>query len=205
MDIKVKGLSFKSSFLKRFFDIIFSIVGLIICFPIILFSWIIASIDTQSNGFFTQERVGKGGKLFKIIKIKSMNSVSNYHTCITTSEDIRVTRSGSFFRKSKIDELPQLINVLFGQMSFVGPRPDVPGYADRLEGDDQIILSVRPGIVGPATLKYRNEEIILSKQSNFQKYNDDVMWLDKIKLNKEYIKNYNFFKDLYYIWRTIYK
>jgi len=194
-------MTLKDRFIKRLFDIAFSFIGLLITWPIILIAWIIASIETRSNGFFLQKRVGKDGKLFTIIKIKTM--YSNKGSSITTANDERITKSGRFFRKYKIDELPQLINVLKGDMSFVGPRPDVPGYADRLEGDDRIILSVRPGITGPATLKYKNEEEILAKVDNPEEYNDKVIWPDKVKINKEYIKNWSMKKDLEYIIKTI--
>ena len=188
-------------FIKRLFDIVFSFLGLLITWPIILIAWIIASIETKSNGFFLQKRVGKNGRLFTIIKIKTM--YPNKGSSVTTANDERITKSGRFFRKYKIDELPQLLNVLKGDMSFVGPRPDVPGYADKLEGEDRIVLTVRPGITGPATLKYKNEEEILAKVDNPEKYNSNVIWPDKVQINKNYIKNYSFWKDLKYIYKTI--
>ena len=194
-------MTLKDRFIKRLFDIVFSFIGLLITWPIILIAWIVASIETKSNGFFLQKRVGKNGKLFTIIKIKTM--YPNKGSSVTTANDKRITKSGRFFRKYKIDELPQLINVLKGDMSFVGPRPDVPGYADKLEGEDRIILSVRPGITGPATLKYKNEEEILAKVDNPEEYNDNVIWPDKVRINKEYIKNWSFKKDLEYIIKTI--
>ena len=201
--MKVKELSFKPALIKRTFDLFLSLFGLIIVSPIILLAWIVASIETRSNGFFIQQRVGKHGKLFKVIKIKTMKKVAGLDTSITASNDVRITRSGAFFRNTKIDELPQLWNVLLGQMSFVGPRPDVPGYADRLEGEDRVVLSIRPGITGPASLKYKDEEALLADQSDPKKYNDQVIWPDKVKINREYIENYSFMKDLYYIWKTI--
>jgi len=201
--MKVKGLSFISAFIKRTFDLFLSLFGLIIFSPIILLAWIVASIETRSNGFFIQERVGKHGKLFKVIKIKTMKKVAGVDTSITASNDVRITKSGAFFRNTKIDELPQLWNVLLGQMSFVGPRPDVPGYADQLEGEDRIVLSIRPGITGPASLKYKDEESLLAAQPDPKKYNDAVIWPDKVKINCDYIENYSFMKDLYYIWKTI--
>ena len=151
-------MSKKDKLIKRVFDFSLSLIGLLITWPIILIAWIIASIETKSNGFFLQKRVGENGKLFTIIKIKTM--YPNNGSTVTTANDSRITKSGKFFRKYKIDELPQLINVLKGDMSFVGPRPDVPGYADKLSGDDKVILSLKPGITGPATLKYKNEEEI---------------------------------------------
>ena len=194
----------KDKFLKRIFDIFFAFIGLFLLWPIILFAWIIASIETRSNGFFLQKRVGKNGKLFTIIKIKTMYEGKNNLSTITTKNDLRITKSGRIFRKLKIDELPQLINILKGDMSFVGPRPDVPGYADKLQGEDRIILTVRPGITGPATLKYKNEEELLAKINNPKEYNDKVIWPDKVKINKEYVKNWSFKKDIYYIIRTIF-
>ena len=194
----------KESIQKRIFDFFFSLIGLGLSWPIILLAWLIASIETKSNGFFLQKRVGKDGKLFNIIKIKTMYKSKNNYSTVTTKNDARITKSGKIFRKFKIDELPQLINILKGDMSFVGPRPDVPGYADKLEGEDRIILSVRPGITGPATLKYKNEEEILASVEDPVKYNDEVIWPDKVRINKEYIRNWSLKKDIYYIWKTFF-
>lgn len=189
--------------LKFLFDMILTIIALSLVWWVILIAWIIASIETKSNGFFLQKRVGQYGKLFNVIKIKTMKEIKGINTTITSSSDIRITKSGKFFRKTKIDELPQLINILLTDMSFVGPRPDVQGYADKLDDEDKVILSLRPGITGPASIKYKNEEEILSKQSNPKEYNDNVIWPDKVKINKEYIEKYSFFKDLEYIKKTI--
>jgi lipopolysaccharide/colanic/teichoic acid biosynthesis glycosyltransferase len=190
-------------FIKRLFDIVGSVFGLSVVLFIIFIAWIVATIETRSNGFFVQQRVGKDGKLFNVIKIKTMKIIKGVETTVTSSNDARITTTGAFFRKTKIDELPQLWNVLLGQMSFVGPRPDVPGYADRLQGKDRVILSVRPGITGPAQLAYKNEEEILSNQNDSVKYNDEIIWPDKVRINREYIEDYSFFKDIYYIWKTI--
>lgn len=189
--------------LKRFFDFVVSFVGLCLTWWIIFIAWIVATLETKSNGFFVQRRVGRDGKLFNVVKIKTMKKVDGVDTTITSSNDVRITKSGKFFRDTKIDELPQLWNVFIGDMSFVGPRPDVPGYADKLEGEDRMVLSVRPGITGPASLKYKNEEDILSKQDDPKWYNDNVIWLDKVKINKEYIKNWSLKSDIEYIIRTI--
>jgi len=191
----------KDKLIKRIFDFTLALIGLFITWPIILIAWIIASIETKSNGIFSQIRVGENGKFFKIYKIKTMKDKKG--TTITTVNDDRITKSGKVFRKYKIDELPQLWNVLIGDMSFVGPRPDVPGYADKLEGDDRIILSIKPGITGPASLKYKNEEEILAQVENPKEYNDKVIWPDKVKINKEYIKNWSLKKDIEYIINTI--
>lgn len=200
-----RGLSLGDRFVKRAFDITFALIGLLLTWPIILVAWIIASIDTRMGGFFMQRRVGKDGKVFRVVKIRSMRHIPGYTTTSTTSHDPRITKSGRFFRKAKIDELPQLWNVLWGQMSFVGPRPDVPGYADKLEGDDRIVLSVRPGITGPATLFYRNEEEILALQEDPETYNDTVIWPNKVRMNREYIENYRFSDDIKYILETVFK
>ena len=154
-------LSLGQRFLKRGFDVVFAASALLLIGWLIVLAWVLASIETGANGFFTQNRVGKDGRVFKIIKIRTMRPGSWQQTTVTTSGDPRITPMGRFWRKSKIDELPQLINILLGQMSFVGPRPDVPGYADQLQGEERIMLSVRPGVTGPATLKYRAEEKLL--------------------------------------------
>jgi len=172
---------------------------------IIILAYIAASIDTNRNGFFTQERIGKGGMPFKVIKIRTMRDIPYFNTMVTALNDPRITPLGRFLRKTKIDELPQLINIFLGQMGFVGPRPDVAGYADKLMGEDRVILSVRPGITGPATLKYRREEELLADQGDPEKYNDEVIFPDKVRLNREYVVNYSFWKDIIYIYRTVFR
>jgi lipopolysaccharide/colanic/teichoic acid biosynthesis glycosyltransferase len=158
--------------------------------------------NTGQNGFFTQVRIGRFGKPFKLIKIRTMRDVENLNTTVTTSNDVRITRLGRFLRKTKVDELPQLVNVLLGQMSFVGPRPDVPGFADKLSNDDRVILSIRPGITGPASLKYRGEEELLASVKDPEKYNREIIYPDKVRENKAYIKNYSFLNDIRYILKT---
>ena len=150
-------------------------------------------------------RVGKEGHLFRILKIRTMKTDFENMTLITTSKDKRITMLGKLFRKYKVDEIPQLINILIGDMSFVGPRPDVPGYADELEGDDRIILTVRPGITGPAAIKYRDEGELLQSQADPQRYNDNIIYPDKVRINKEYVMNYSFINDVKYILKTIFK
>ena len=194
-------MSPKQKLIKRLFDLTLAVVGLALSWPIILLAWLVASIETRSNGLFVQERIGEGGKPFLIYKIRTMYPDQKGST-ITTAKDARITKSGKIFRRYKIDELPQLINILKGDMSFVGPRPDVPGYADRLEGEDRIILSIKPGITGPASIKYKNEEEILAKVENPKEYNDKVIWPDKVRINKEYIKNWSLKKDISYILKT---
>lgn len=198
------GLSCVQAALKRSFDVLASGSGLLITFWIIIPSWLAATWDTGANGFFLQERVGLNGRRFRVIKLRTMRVDSSLTSTVTTSGDARVTTLGRFFRRSKLDELPQLINVFKGDMSIVGPRPDVPGYADRLQGDDRIVLSVRPGITGPATLKYRNEEQLLAGVENPEIYNDEVIYPDKIRLNRQYVQDWSFWGDLRYIWQTIF-
>lgn len=188
---------------KVLFDYIVAFIGVVFSWWIIFLAWIVATIETRSNGFFLQKRVGKNGKLFNVIKIKTMKKVDGVSTTVTAADDVRITRSGKFFRDTKIDELPQLFNILLGQMSFVGPRPDVEGYADKLEGEDRVVLSIKPGITGPASLKYKNEEDILAQQDNPKEYNDTVIWPDKVAINKEYIRNWSLKKDIEYIIQTV--
>ena len=197
------GLSAIASFQKRLFDLLFSLIGLLLLWWLILLSALFASIDTGMNGFFIQQRVGRYGKSFKVIKIRTMKIVENFDTTVTTANDARITTLGRFFRKTKIDELPQLINVFLGQMSFVGPRPDVPGFADALEGKDKLILSIRPGITGPATLQYSDEEELLASVEDPETYNREVIFPDKVRINLEYIKKYTLFSDIKYILATV--
>lgn len=132
-----------------------------------------------------------------------MRRVDGVDSTVTTQDDIRITKSGKFMRDTKIDELPQLFNVLLGSMSFVGARPDVEGFADKLEGEDRVILSIPPAITGPASLKYRDEEAILARQENPEEYNREVIWRDKVAINRDYIKNWSLRGDIGYIIKTI--
>ncbi len=188
---------------KRSFDMAVAAVGLTAASPVIALGWLAATVETRRNGFFMQERVGRHGEIFRIVKLRTMRDDLPGLGSVTAADDPRITRSGAVLRRSKIDELPQLWNVLVGDMSLVGPRPDVPGYADTLEGDDRIILTVRPGITGPATVKYRNEEEILSRQEDALRYNREVIWPDKVRINKEYIRNRSFIRDLQYLFKTV--
>jgi len=188
--------------LKRLFDLCLSIPCLVIALPVIMIAWLIAALETRSNGFFFQVRVGRLGRLFKIIKIKSMYHSSSGNS-VTVSNDPRITYSGRLIRKLKIDELPQLINVVKGDMSFVGPRPDVPGYADQLVGSDRQMLLMRPGITGLATLKYHNEELILSNVVDPIGYSNMVIWPDKVALNIAYMNNWSFLLDIQILLSTI--
>lgn len=191
--------------MKRFFDFMVALIGLAVLSGLIALTWCVASIDTRANGIFKQPRVGRHGELFLVIKIRTMRIDSSIQTTVTRASDPRITLVGRILRKYKLDELPQLWNVLKGDMSFVGPRPDIPGYADRLPEEERaVLLSVRPGITGPATLAYRNEEELLALQVDPQKYNDEVIYPDKVRINLEYIQNWRFRDDLRYIWKTVF-
>ncbi len=181
---------------KRGFDILLSAAGLALTSPVILAAWLVATIDTGANGFFTQTRIGRYGEPFKVIKIRTMRRGAEAGTTVTTADDARVTPAGRLFRRTKIDELPQLFNILFGSMSFVGPRPDTPGFADLLQGGDRVVLAVRPGMTGPATLRYRREEQILAAEPNPERYNREVIFPDKTRLNRRYVECYRFAEDL---------
>lgn len=188
--------------LKRLFDVIFSAVGILFLWPVILFCWLVAAIETLSNGFFIHQRVGQHGNLIRVFKIRTMYVSKGARSPIASQNTASVTLSGALFRKYKLDELPQLFNVLTGSMSFVGPRPDVPGYADQLQGEDRIILQVRPGITGPASLKYQNEERLLSAAADPVWYNDVIIWPDKVRINKAYVTHYSLLNDVKYILQT---
>lgn len=188
--------------LKNIFDYILTLILLIFLVGLIVLLIVISSFDTKQFGVFTQQRVGKNGVLFDIYKIRTIRGISK--STITTSQH-RITKIGKILRDYKLDELPQLINILKGEMSFVGPRPDVKGYADVLLGEDRIMLNVKPGITGPAQLKYRYEEEILSNVNDPIKYNDEILWPDKVKINVEYVKNWSFTQDLIYMFQTVFK
>ena len=196
------GLPRKAAALKRTFDVLLAIAALCVAAPLILLVAALAQLDTGASGFFTQVRVGREGRLFRLIKIRTMKSMASMTTTVTTASDVRITPLGRLLRASKLDELPQLINVLRGDMSFVGPRPDVPGYADLLQGQDRIVLSVRPGITGPATLKYRDEERLLDLQPDPERYNSECIFPDKVRINREYVENYRFSHDLRLLLQT---
>tara|TARA_B100001989_G_scaffold63303_1_gene42684 strand:+ start:441 stop:1025 length:585 start_codon:yes stop_codon:yes gene_type:complete len=190
--------------LKRTFDILLSVFAIFLLFPFFVLVSLLIVIDSGFPIFFLQKRIGRDAKEFNIIKFRTMKK-NNENITITVSDDSRITRIGKYLRKTKIDELPEILNVLFGQMSFVGPRPDVKGYADKLKGANRKILALRPGITGPASLKYYNEEYILSQKSNPKKYNDEVIFPDKVKINMDYFHNRSFFLDLKIIFATIFR
>lgn len=190
---------------KRLFDFCSSLTGLIVLMPILIIISITIKISSSGPVIFSQKRVGRDGELFTLIKFRSMTVKQESNSTATARGDVRITKIGAFLRKYKLDELPELWNVVKGEMSLVGPRPDVPGYADKLVGKDRNILKLRPGITGAASLKYANEEEILANQQNPQKYNDEVIFPDKVKVNLEYYENQSLWLDIKIIFATIFR
>ncbi len=189
--------------LKNVFDRIVALLGLLCLWPILAVVAVCIKVKMPGGTvIFKQKRVGQYGKLFTMYKFRSMVVNSN-QSSISVAGESRITPLGSVLRKYKLDELPELWNVLIGNMSFVGPRPDVPGYADKLQGDARRVLELKPGITGPASLKYSNEEYLLSLQPNPQKYNDEVIFPDKVRINLHYLENRSFGYDLKLIIYTI--
>ena len=203
--------------LKWIFDRLVALIGLLFVWPILLVVAVLVKIKMPGGpAFFTQKRVGKDGELFTCHKFRTM-TVEHHGSTVSVAGDSRITPLGSKLRHYKLDELPGLWDVLVGNMSFVGPRPDVPGYADKLEGDDRIVLQLRPGITGPATLKYRREDEMISEyvakrqaegdsrpmQEIATEYNDKVIYPDKVRLNKYYYHHYSFIKDIEMIFATV--
>ena len=232
--------------LKWFFDRLVSLIGLLFLWPVLLIVAILVKIKMPGGpAFFVQKRVGKDGELFKCHKFRTMrmNNGNAYHnlndnhnankagankkggwSTVSVAGDSRITPLGARLRHYKLDELPGLWDVLIGKMSFVGPRPDVPGYADKLEGDDRDVLKLRPGITGPATLKYRLEDEMLADVRRLMSegrclpqdeidrmtdqelavwYNDNVIYPDKVRLNCYYYRHYSFVKDIQMIFCTV--
>ncbi len=191
-------------FLKWICDRIFSFIGLLCLWPVLIVVTILIKIKMPGGpALFTQKRVGRHGKLFTMHKFRSM-TVSHSGSSVSVAGEARITPLGAKLRKYKLDELPELWDVLIGNMSFVGPRPDVPGYADQLKGNDRRVLELRPGITGPASLKYRDEEELLAKVENPIEYNDTVIYPDKVRINLYYLDHYSFMKDIQMILCTVF-
>ena len=179
-----------------------AMVGLLSLWWLMLLVAICIKLKMPGPVLFRQQRVGREGRLFTMVKFRTM-LVNHGGNSVSVAGESRITPLGSMLRRWKLDELPELWNVLLGDMSFVGPRPDVPGYADTLTGEDREILQLRPGITGPASMKYRNEEEILSAVENPQKYNDEVIFPDKVRINRLYLHDHSFFLDLKMIVATV--
>lgn len=191
--------------MKRLFDITASFFGILILSPLLIFIGLWVGLSSKGGVFYKQIRVGKNNKDFKLYKFRSMRVNSDKQGLLTVgSKDSRITKAGYFIRKYKIDELPQLINVLKGDMSFVGPRPEVRRYVDLYSEEQMKVLSVRPGITDPASIKYRNENDILSSESNPEQYYIQHIMPDKLKINIDYINTRTFVKDIKIIFQTIF-
>ena len=202
--------------LKWLFDRLVSLIGLMVLWLVLLVVALLIKVKMPGPVLFVQKRVGKDGKLFTCHKFRSM-TVKHSGSSVSVAGDSRITPFGAKLRHYKIDELPELWDVLIGNMSFVGPRPDVPGYADKLEGKDRDVLKLRPGITGPATLKYRLEDEMISEyvakkqaegdnrpmQEIATEYNDKVIYPDKVRLNCYYYRHYSFWKDIEMIFATV--
>lgn len=198
--------------IKIIFDKLFALLGLIMLSPVLLIVAILIKVKMPGPILFCQKRVGQHGRLFTVYKFRSMtvskqaetvDKSSKDGTSIAAEEQNRITPLGEKLRRYKLDELPELWNVLIGDMSFVGPRPDVPGYADKLDGKDRDILKLKPGITGPASLKYRNEEELLANVDNPKQYNDEVIYPDKVRINLYYLSHYSFIQDIQMIICTV--
>jgi lipopolysaccharide/colanic/teichoic acid biosynthesis glycosyltransferase len=179
---------------KKIFDTSFALIGILLlgCFIFIFF--LLICVTTGKNGIFRQTRIGQHGRKFTIFKLRTMDTVEG---------KLQVTKLGRILRKYKIDELPQLYNVLIGDMSFVGPRPDLPGYYDLLQGADREILKLKPGLTGPASLKYSQEEELLASVDDPVYYNNTILFPDKVRINLNYQKHRTFWLDIKLIWYTI--
>lgn len=189
--------------IKYIFDRLMALIGLLFLWPLLIILAILIKVKMPGGpAFFTQKRIGQHGRLFTMHKFRSM-AVSHDDSSISVAGEARITSFGATLRKYKLDELPELWDVLIGNMSFVGPRPDVPGYADMLTGDDRRMLELRPGITGPASLKYRDEEELLAKVDNPIEYNDKVIFPDKVRINLYYLDHYSFWKDIQMIIYTV--
>lgn len=188
---------------KRLFDITAAVFGLIITLPVFLAIYLLIKTQMTGSVFFKQQRVGRHGKIFKMIKFRTM-TINHNGSTISVKGECRITPLGAVLRKYKLDELPELWNILIGDMSFVGPRPDVPGYADKLEGEDRLLLSIRPGLTGAASLKFSNEEELLALQDDPVKYNDEVLYPEKVRINNNYVRHMSFGLDLRIIIFTIF-
>lgn len=191
--------------LKWIFDMVMAAAGLLALWPVLAVVAVLIRVRMPGGPvIFRQRRVGRGGRLFTMYKFRSM-TVGHGGSSVSVAGESRITPLGHVLRRYKLDELPELWNVLIGDMSLVGPRPDVPGYADRLTGEDRDVLRLRPGITGPASLKYANEEEILALVDDPQRYNDEVIFPDKVRINLQYYRSHSLAGDIKLILATIFR
>lgn len=201
---RTRGLSPLKGAVKRGFDLILAILMLPVILPVSLLLILLAKIF-NGRGLFVQNRVGRYGELFKLYKVCSMKQIEGYTTTVTTDKDPRITKFGRIIRKTKLDEFPQIINVLKGDMSFVGPRPDVPEAYQDLQAEDAVLLCVRPGITGVASMAFQDEEGLLASVDNPEEYNRNVIFPAKVKLNKDYVKQQSIVLDFKIMVQTVIK
>ncbi|MBS4058115.1 MAG: sugar transferase [Bacteroidales bacterium] len=187
--------------LKRLFDLLLSLAALVVLWPLMLLAAIVIKVNMPGPVLFKQTRIGRYARPFVIYKFRTMR-INNSKVSVTLSTDSRITPFGNFLRKTKIDELPQLFNILKGEMSIVGPRPDVPGYYDTLKGEDQLIWQLRPGLTGLDSMCYPNEQAILDREADPERYYDEVLWPDKVRLNRWYAENRSFWMDVRIVLNT---
>lgn len=190
--------------IKRTFDIAASFFGLVVLSPVLLIIALLIKIFDPGPVIFKQRRTGRKGLLFTIYKFRTM-TVNHHGGTVSVKGESRITPVGAVLRKYKLDELPELWNVLTGDMSFVGPRPDMPELTDKLAGEEKLILELRPGITGPASLKYANEEELLSEVEDPRRYSEEVLWPDKVRINLDYYYNNNFSGDISLILKTVFR
>ena len=191
--------------LKFIFDRLMALIGLLCLWPLLVIVAVLIRVRMPGGPvLFTQKRVGRKGRLFTMYKFRSM-TVHHSGSSVSVAGENRITPLGAVLRRYKLDELPELWNVLIGDMSFVGPRPDVPGYADKLEGEDRLVLNLRPGITGPASLKYANEEELLAKVDDPVRYNDEVIFPDKVRINLKYYYHHSLLGDIKLIFQTVFR
>lgn len=190
--------------LKRGFDIVFSFSGLILMSPLFITIAFLIKLLMPGPVLFVQKRTGRYGNPFSLYKFRSM-TVNEGGSYTTVVGDSRITPFGAKLRKYKLDELPELWNVLKGEMSFVGPRPDMPEFTDRLSGEERLILELRPGITCPASLKYSNEEYLLSGVHDPLKYTDEIIWPDKVRMNLDYYRKRSLYYDILVIFKTLFR
>lgn len=190
-------------FRKRSFDIVLALFGIIVLtIPMVVVAMLVR-LTSPGPTFYRQIRIGRRGVPFRILKFRTMTVGADKQGSITTSKDLRITPVGHWLRRLKLDEFPQLFNVLIGKMSFVGPRPDVPGYADRLEGEERKVLELIPGVTGPASIVFRDEEVLLANVDDPKRFNDKVLFPEKVRLNLEYLDQWSLVRDVGFIIITV--
>jgi lipopolysaccharide/colanic/teichoic acid biosynthesis glycosyltransferase len=196
-------LSLRQRVVKRVFDLAAATMLLVVLLPVLVLAVLVAAVDTRSSGIFTQVRIGRQGRPFTVLKLRTMRSGAEPESSVSVATHPSISRVGRLLRRTKLDEVPQLINVLAGQMSIVGPRPDVPGFADALRGPERDVLAVKPGLTSEAVLKYLDEELLLDRCEDPERFNREVIFPDKLRLNLAYVRGYRFSRDIEVVLATV--